>query len=76
MLKIFLLAGMLEILKRMTLGIRDCPGVESNCFELSLEFLLADVLAVLKSRIDESRNFLTAVPYTFRYRRYFCLQEY
>jgi hypothetical protein len=66
----------LEILRRMTLGIRDFPEVESSCFEISLVFLLAGVSAVLKGGIDESGNFLTAVPYTLGYRRYFCLQEY
>jgi hypothetical protein len=72
----FLLAGALDMLMRMTLGIRDCSEVDSNCFEISLVFLLAGMLEVLRGRIDESGNFLTAVPCTFRYQQYFCLQEY
>ena len=63
----FLLAGTLEILMRMTLGIRDCPEVDSNCFDISILFLLAGKGEVLRARIDESGNFLTAIPYTFRY---------
>jgi hypothetical protein len=72
----FLLAGALEMLTRMTLKIRDCPEIDSNCFEISPVFLLAGVPAALRGGIDESGNFLTAVPHTFRYRQYFCLQEY
>jgi len=54
----FLLAGALEILMRMTLGIRGFPEVESNYFDISPVFLLAGVLVVLKSRFDESGRFL------------------
>jgi hypothetical protein len=74
--KMFLLAGALEILRRMTLGIRDCLGGHSGYSNVSPLFLLAGVLEMLRSLILESGNFLTSVPYTFRYWRYFCLQEY
>jgi hypothetical protein len=72
----FLLAGVSEMLKRMTLGIRDCLGGNSGYSNVSPLFLLAGVLEMPRSLILESGDFLTAVPYTSRYWRYFCLQEY
>jgi len=62
--KMFLLAGTLELLMRMTLRIRDFPGVDSNCFDISPVFLLAGTLVALKSGIDESGHFPSVVPYT------------
>jgi len=46
--KTSLLAGVLEILKSMTLGIRDCLGGNSGCSNVSPLLLLAGVVEMLR----------------------------
>lgn len=74
--RVGLLADLLDVPKRMTHEIRDSPEFDSKYHEIATVFLLAGILEVLTGGVDESGNIRLAIPCTWMYWKYYCLQQY
>lgn len=64
-LKAFLLADILNVLMRMTFGIRDCPQGYFSCSQTYLLPLLAEAMEMYRRLIHESGDYPRSVPTYF-----------